>query len=115
MRLYPNILFNITTVIFIDAIVNRASTPSTDPNSSWTEKQTSAKSVGTDKIHMKVREEAKIRNRYNQGPQMTQDTTWKVTKTQLNITYKRAKRSALSQHVTTRLHEQTRKHDNHGR
>ena len=38
---------------------------------------------------------------------MAQDTVWygKVTKTQENITYKGAKRSALSQQVTTRLQE----------
>ena len=46
----------------------------------------------------KVRKKAKIRNRYNQVPH-----TQKVTKTQENITYKTAKRSAISQQVTTRL------------
>ena len=48
LRLYPNILFNITQVIFCDANVNRANSPSTDLNSSGTEKRTSAKFVGTD-------------------------------------------------------------------
>ena len=36
---------------------------------------------------------------------MTQDTIWESDKTQANITYKRAKRSALSQQVTTMLQE----------
>ena len=37
----------------------------------------------------KVRKGAKIRNRYNQAPHLTQDTTWVSDKTQLNITNKR--------------------------
>ena len=37
-------------------------------------------------ISKKVRKVEKIRNRSNQVPQLTQDTTLKVTKTQLNIT-----------------------------
>ena len=47
-----------------------------------------------------IRKAAKIRNRYNQVPHLTQDTTWesKHNKT-LQI---RAKRSVLSQKVTTR-------------
>ena len=36
---------------------------------------------------------------------MTQDTTLESEKAQENITYKRAKRSTLSQEVTTRLQE----------
>ena len=51
---------------------------------------------------VKVRE-AKIRNPYDQIPHITQDTIWQSDKTQENITYKSAKRSALSQQVTTRL------------
>ena len=35
-----------------------------------------------------VRKAAKIRNRYNQVPHLTQDTTWESEKTQLNITNK---------------------------
>ena len=55
----------------------------------------------------KVKKKAKVRNRYNQVPHKTQDTVWygKVTKMQENITYKGAKRSALSKQVTTRLQE----------
>ena len=34
----------------------------------------------------KVRKRAKIRNRFNQVPHMTQDTNGKVTNSQLNIT-----------------------------
>ena len=48
----------------------------------------------------KVRNEATIRNRYNQATYLTQDTTWESNKTQENITYKRIKRSDLSQQVT---------------
>ena len=36
--------------------------------------------------HLKVRKRAEIRNRYNQAPHLTQDTTWKVTTSQLDIT-----------------------------
>ena len=43
-----------------------------------------------------VRKKAKIRNRYNQVPHLTQDTEWESDKKkQENITYKKAKRSAL--------------------
>ena len=35
---------------------------------------------------LKVRKRAKIRNRYNQAPHLTQDTNGKVTKAQLDIT-----------------------------
>ena len=46
-------------------------------------------------MSMKVRKAAKIRNRYNQVPHLTQDTESDTSQT-------RAKRSALSQQVTTR-------------
>ena len=36
---------------------------------------------------MEVRKTAKIRNRYNQAPHLTQDTNEKVTTSQLDITY----------------------------
>ena len=36
--------------------------------------------------HVKIRKRAKIRNRYNQAPHMTQDTIGKVTTSQLDIT-----------------------------
>ena len=49
---------------------------------------------------IKVSKKAKIRN---QVPHLTQAPHGKVTKTQENITYKSAKRYALSQQVTTRL------------
>ena len=42
---------------------------------------------------LKVREVAKIRNRYDQVPHLTQDTTWESDKTQLNITKKGQKAS----------------------
>ena len=35
---------------------------------------------------IKVSKGAKIRNRYNQVPQLTQDTNWKVTNSQLDTT-----------------------------
>ena len=52
-----------------------------------------------------VGKKATIRNQYNQVPHLAQDTTWESDKTQENITYiyKRTKRLALSQQVTTRL------------
>ena len=53
----------------------------------------------------KVRKKAKTRNRYNQVPHLTQDTVWESDKNTGNITYKRAKRSALSQQLTTSLQE----------
>ena len=51
---------------------------------------------------MKVSKDAKIRNRYNQVPHLTQDTNGKVTNSQLDTPQTRAKRSALSQLVTTK-------------
>ena len=49
----------------------------------------------------KVSKGAKIRNRYNQVPQLTQDTNGKVTNSQLDTTNK-PKRSALSQQETAK-------------
>ena len=49
----------------------------------------------------KVSKVAKIRNRYNQVPHLTQDTNEKVTNSQ-KTPQTRAKRSALSQQVTTK-------------
>ena len=37
-------------------------------------------------VELKVRKSAKIRNRYNQAPHLTQDTNGKVTTSQLDIT-----------------------------
>ena len=53
----------------------------------------------------KVRRKATIRNGYNQVPYLAKDTAWESDKTQENITYMEAKRSTLSQQVTTRLQE----------
>ena len=50
---------------------------------------------------IKVSKDAKIRNRYNQVPHLTQDTNGKVTNSQ-KTPQTRAKRSALSQQVTTK-------------
>ena len=60
--------------------------------------------IGNEKINLgyiKVSNGAKIRNRYNQVPQLTQDTNGKVTNSQ-KTPQTRAKRSALSQQVTTK-------------
>ena len=50
---------------------------------------------------LKVSNGAKIRNRYNQVPHLTQDTNGKVTNSQ-KTPQTRAKRSVLSQQVTTK-------------
>ena len=52
---------------------------------------------------MKVEKKTKIRNRYNQVPYLNQKPIGELTKTQENTIHKRAKRSALSWQVTTRL------------
>ena len=52
-------------------------------------------------LRSKVSKGAKIRNRYNQVPHLTQDTNGKVTNSQ-KTPQTRAKRSALSQQVTTK-------------
>ena len=53
-------------------------------------------------IHwIRVSKVAKIRNRYNQVPHLTQDTNGKVKNSQ-KTPQTRAKRSALSQQVTTK-------------
>ena len=50
---------------------------------------------------VKISKVAKIRNRYNQVPHLTQDTNGKVTNSQ-KTPQTGAKRSALSQQVTTK-------------
>ena len=59
---------------------------------------------------LKVIKGAKIRNRYNQVPHLTQDTNGKVTNSQLDTTNKSQFRSALSQQVTTRHAQRHCKH-----
>ena len=49
---------------------------------------------------VKVSKDAKIRNRYNQVPHLTQDTNGKVTNSQLDTTSE--SQEALSQQVTTK-------------
>ena len=60
---------------------------------------------------MKVSKGTKIRNRYNQVPHLTQDTNGKLANSQIDTTnesQERAKRSALSQQVTTKhIHKYT--------
>ena len=53
--------------------------------------------------YIKIRKNAKIRNRYNQVPHLTQDTTIESNKNTQNITYKRAKSLALSKQVPPSL------------
>ena len=52
---------------------------------------------------VKLGREAKIKNRYNQVTHLTRNAIWESDKTQENTTLKRAKRSAISQQVITRL------------
>ena len=56
-------------------------------------------------MQCKVGKEARFWNRYNQVPLLTQDTVWEKNKYTKNIRYRRAKKSTLSQQVTTRLHD----------
>ena len=42
--------------------------------------------IGVLRVNVKVRKSAKIRNRYNQAPHLTQDTNGKVTNSQLYTT-----------------------------
>ena len=42
---------------------------------------------GRTSVVIKVRKRAKIRNRYNQAPHLTQDTNGRVKTSQLDITY----------------------------
>ena len=44
------------------------------------------RSIDKTTLIIKVRKRAKIRNRYNQAPHLTQDTNGKLTTTQLDIT-----------------------------
>ena len=47
-------------------------------------------------LRVKVRKAAKVRNRYNQVPHLTQDTVWESDKTQLNMTNKSKEVSPFS-------------------
>ena len=53
-------------------------------------------------LHIKIKKEAKIRNRYNQVPYLTPETVWISDKTRGNITYMRTKRSDLGLHCQLR-------------
>ena len=76
------------------------------------EAESNTRPCSTDLQHEHQRSEvskvAKIRNRYNQVPHLTQDTNGKVTNSQ-KTPQTRTKRSALSQQVTTK-HTQTDAH-----
>ena len=63
---------------------------------------------------MKVRKRAKIWNRYNQVPHLTQDTNGKATNSQLDITNKRQEVSPLpaGDHKAS-IDRRTRNHNKH--
>ena len=69
----------------------------------------------TDSVVVKVRKRAKIRNRYNQAPHLTQDTKGKVTTSQLNITNESQEVSpfpaGVTRHKQTDVHEIITKQD----
>ena len=56
-------------------------------------------------MQCKVEKEAIVWNQYNQVPHLTQDTVWESDKYTKNIRYRRAKKSAFSLQLTTRLHD----------
>ena len=60
---------------------------------------------------MKVRKRAKIRNRYNQAPQLTQDTNGKVTTSQIDIANESKEVSPFpaGEHKAS-IHRDARKH-----
>ena len=51
----------------------------------------------------KVRKRAKIRNRYNQVPHLTQDTNGKVTNSQLDVTNESQEASLLTSLISQRM------------
>ena len=57
-------------------------------------------------LRIKVMKKAKIGNRYNQVPHLTQDITWERDKAHENIKFRIVKRLPLSQQVTTGLNSQ---------
>ena len=61
---------------------------------------------------IEVRKRAKIRNRYNQAPHLTQDTNGKVTTSQLDITKERQELSPFpaGDHKAS-INRRTRKHN----
>ena len=68
---------------------------------------------------MKVKNTAKIKNRYNQVPHLTQDTTWKVTKNTISVTNKSQKvspfptrdhKAAMNRRESTRNTRQKKPH-----
>ena len=80
-------------------LLDQAKIPHTKP--CGIEEYKKIQSVLAPKYLIKVNKVAKIRNRYNQVPHLTQDTNGKVTNSQ-KTPQTRAKRSALSQQVTTK-------------
>ena len=64
--------------------------------------------IGIRRVNVKVRKRAKIRNRYNQVPHLTQDTNGKVTNTQLDTTNESQEVSSLPGGDQQGTNEQTR-------
>ena len=56
---------------------------------------------------------AKIRKRYSQVPQLTQDTTWESNKNTIDITNKSPEVSPFPAGDHKAVGEQTRKHEKH--
>ena len=70
-------------------------------------------SLSTDKmILIKVSKGAKIRNRYNQAPHLTQDTSGKVTNSQLDTTNESQEVSPAGDHKA-HINRRTQRHNKH--
>ena len=64
--------------------------------------------------HIRVSKVAKIRNRYNQVPHLTQDTNEKVTNSQLDITNENQLVSPFPSGAhNASIHRRARKHNKH--
>ena len=65
-------------------------------------------------METKVRKTAKIRKRYNQIPNLTQDTTWENNKNTINITNKSQEASPfLAGDHKAAINRRARKHEKH--
>ena len=69
------------------------------------------------KMYIKVSKDAKIRNRYNQVPHLTQDTNGKVTNSQLDTTNKSQEVSPLNflagDHKAQIINRRVQRHNKH--
>ena len=70
--------------------------------------------MGKKMYKFKVKKRAKIRNWYNQVPHLTQDTNWKVTNSQLDITNESQEVSPFpaGDHKAT-INKRAQKHNKH--